>query len=94
MTLWHLKDRNAYFTFKLHIITLVLHASYHLPTIWISYLHSLVAAYLTYPHLRMAAPQLNPAPKPAHAIMSPFLTWPERTASSKASGMEAALVLP
>eukprot|EP00968_Pinguiococcus_pyrenoidosus_P000126 scaffold10_cov257-Pinguiococcus_pyrenoidosus.AAC.40 len=38
----------------------------------------------------MAAPQLSPAPKPAHAMTSPFFTLPLATASARASGMEAA----
>jgi len=42
----------------------------------------------------MAAPQLNPAPNPAHAITSPFFTCPDLTASSNAKGIDAALVLP
>jgi len=46
------------------------------------------------PHFMMAAPQLNPAPKPAQAITSPFFTLPDLTASSSARGMEAAEVLP
>ena len=47
-----------------------------------------------YPHRKMAAPHDSPAPNPAQAITSPFWTFPARTASSNARGMEAALVLP
>lgn len=46
------------------------------------------------PHWKTAAPQVNPAPKPEAAITSPVEILPSRTASSKAIGMEAALVLP
>jgi hypothetical protein len=47
-----------------------------------------------YPHLRIAEPHVRPAPKPAAAMVWPALTFPLRTASSNANGMEAALVLP
>mmetsp|Transcript_5204 Transcript_5204/g.8357 ORF Transcript_5204/g.8357 Transcript_5204/m.8357 type:complete len:255 (-) Transcript_5204:764-1528(-) len=46
------------------------------------------------PHLMMAAPQLNPAPKPDIAMISPFFTRPSRTACSSARGMDAAEVFP
>lgn len=42
----------------------------------------------------MAPAHVRPAPKPAIATTSPGLTLPVRTASSKASGMLAADVLP
>jgi hypothetical protein len=48
----------------------------------------------TQPQRRIAEPQVRPAPKPAVAIVWPGLTFPLLTASSKAKGMEAALVLP
>lgn len=47
-----------------------------------------------YPHFRIAEPQVRPAPNPAVAIVWPAFTFPLRTASSNANGMEAALVLP
>ena len=43
---------------------------------------------LVYPHLIIAAPQFSPAPNPDIAIISPFFTFPDCTASAKASGME------
>ena len=46
------------------------------------------------PHLMMEAPHESPAPKPAQAITSPFLTFPLLTAASSAMGIDAALVLP
>lgn len=46
------------------------------------------------PHLIIAEPQVRPAPNPAAAIVCPGFTFPLRTASSNANGMEAALVLP
>ena len=45
-------------------------------------------------HSKITAPQLNPAPKPEAAIISPDLTIPFLTASSKARGIEAAEVFP
>lgn len=47
-----------------------------------------------HPHFKIADPQVRPAPNPAAAIIWPALTFPLRTDSSKAKGMEAALVLP
>jgi hypothetical protein len=50
---------------------------------------------LTVPHVRRTAPpQVNPPPTPSSMRVSPFLTWPLRTAESSASGIEAAEVLP
>ena len=48
------------------------------------------------PHLRIAEPHVSPALKPAVAMVSPAFTFtvPFRTASSKAKGMDAVLVLP
>ena len=46
-----------------------------------------------HPQRIIAAPQLRPAPKPAHAITSPGCTLPLFTASSRASGIEPAEVL-
>ena len=45
-------------------------------------------------HLKIAPPQLSPAPNPAAAITSPFLMFPALTASSRAIGMLPAEVLP
>lgn len=47
-----------------------------------------------HPHLTMTEPQVRPAPNPAAAIVWPGCTFPLRTASSNANGMDAALVLP
>lgn len=46
------------------------------------------------PQRTSAVAQESPAPKPAVAMTSPGFTFPRRTASSSASGMLAALVLP
>lgn len=46
------------------------------------------------PHLTTAPPHVRPAPKPAIASVSPLLTFPDRTASSSARGMDAAEVFP
>ena len=40
------------------------------------------------------APQVKPPPTPSSMTVSPFLIWPERTAASSASGIDAAEVLP
>ena len=48
----------------------------------------------THPHLTIAEPQVSPAPKPAVAMVSPAFTLPLLTASSKANGIDAALVFP
>ena len=45
-------------------------------------------------HLIIAEPQVKPAPKPEAAMVCPGLTFPLLTASSRARGIEAALVLP
>jgi hypothetical protein len=47
-----------------------------------------------HPHLKIAAPQVSPAPNPEEAMISPGFTLPWRTASSRARGMDAAEVLP
>ena len=40
------------------------------------------------PHLITAAPQFNPAPNPEIAIISPFFTFPDLTASASANGID------
>ena len=47
-----------------------------------------------HPQRTSAPAKVSPAPKPARATVSPALMRPPRTASSSASGMDAALVLP
>ena len=42
----------------------------------------------------MIAALVRPAPKPTKQTLSPFLILPERTASSKAVGIDALEVLP
>ena len=61
----------------------------------ITYYLLLITYYLSLqPHLKIAAPQVKPAPKPEAAIVSPGLTLPSAIAASKARGIEAAEVLP
>lgn len=50
--------------------------------------------FRSHPHFTIADPHVRPAPNPAVAMILPACTFPLRTASSNARGMEAALVLP
>src|SRR2546425_1118071 len=52
------------------------------------------AGALHQPHVQTAAPHVRPVPKAANRRLSPLRTSPWRVASSSATGMEAAEVLP
>ena len=45
-------------------------------------------------HSRTVAPHVNPPPNTTKSTMSPFFTRPHRTASSRATGTDAAEMLP
>lgn len=71
-------------TGELHLIGKSLYSS-----VW-----QLVGSLRFQPHLMIAEPRVKPAPNPAVAMVWPGFTFSLLTASSKANGMEAALVLP
>ncbi len=72
----------------------IVHVILNLASTILPYSLSLYRTYPWPPHLKIRAPQDRPAPKPEQATMSPGLTLPSFTASSRAKGMDPALVLP
>ena len=72
----------------------MLYALCSMPSALCSMPSALCPLLSTHHHRIKLAPHVNPLPKAAKQTRSPLFTLPASTASARAMGMEAAVVLP